>query len=309
MRLRGAGRNRGVEPQLVPVDLDPLQVVGEVGQRARISPRVRVDQRCRSRSDAGPWPSTNRRVSSRRASSPARSSDGRGRHRLVDEDVGVLRAARRAGADDRAQLGDEQQVADLLPGCRRPRQRRKPPRSPCAPRRFGPASSDSSTAGAAAVVCVVEPQPPVAGPHRPLDLGAVARCIQRRSSGPQEVPRRAQHVGAHPAAGRLLGEQLGIRRAGRIRMAERPGRQRGVLGLHARRAAPRRPRPCRRPAVVSRWVARRRRCTSRRRWEARHIVALGHRRSAERPHPRPHRPTRHTRRPNGRHARPSRHTW
>ena len=305
----------GSNHSVVPADLDLLEVAGQVGERGRgPAPSVRVDHRARSRSDAGPCPRTNRRVSSRRASSTARSSERAGRHRLVDEHVGVLGAARRPGADDRPQLGDDQQVPHLLPGWRESRARRSASRSPRAS--AGSARRGTTRAPSSAAAASSSSRPSAAVACRPSTARPATRgrCIQRRSSGRDEVPRRPQHVGAHPAAGRLLGEHIGIRRPRAHPHAERPRRQRRVLGLHAceqlhdvgPRAQPGRGEPLgREPAAVhvgagggsASASSSHPRTRSRRTAEADRRPSSGRdvprtRRSAERPTP--HRPSRHT---------------
>ena len=121
MRLRGPSRDRGVEPQHLPVDLHPRQVAGQVGQRrphlaqGQRRPAVQVAVGCRPVAEHEPAGQLTTGVVAGEVVGRA------GRNGLVDEDVGVLGAARGPGADDRPQLGDEQQVPHLLPGCRDPR--------------------------------------------------------------------------------------------------------------------------------------------------------------------------------------------
>ena len=80
---------------------------------------------------------------------------------------------------------------------------------------------------------VGQPQPQVDPGHPALDARPGDALHPAQVVRGEQVPGGAQHVGAHPAAGRLLGEHVGVRRAGRHPHAERPRGQRGVLRLHA----------------------------------------------------------------------------
>jgi hypothetical protein len=81
---------------------------------------------------------------------------------------------------------------------------------------------------------VVEPEPAAAAVQGGLDARAGGVLHPAQVLGCDVVPGGAQHVGAHPAACRLLGQQARIGGAGRHPHREGPRGQRRILGLYGR---------------------------------------------------------------------------
>ena len=129
-------------------------------------------------------------------------------------------------------------------------------RTSCRVRGVGPASIDSSTPSAEVTTSSVSPSRQVDPGHPALDPWPGDPLHPAQVVGREQVPGGAQHVGAHPAAGRLLGEHVGIRRAGRAsacRATTRPAVRPATARTRA--AARRRRRAAGRPTRAAGWRA------------------------------------------------------
>ena len=156
-----------------------------------------------------------------------------GRHHLVDQGVGVPGAAQRAGADQALQLGQQEEVAELLALLRQ---------APCLVERRADLLAGEEGAAAEQVGQRVEGPADMAGVVE-ADLGvatghALDDALGRRGQDPaqvlrqDEVPRGTQDVGAQEGAAVVLGPHRGIRRAPGAQ-AEGEERVVALLGLHA----------------------------------------------------------------------------
>ena len=153
------------------------------------------------------------------------------RDRLVGQDVGVLGAARRTGADLGAELGHHELVGH---GLARAGQSEGSELGSDLLASHGVAAAEQllEQGGTALEDLSGEAELAVTSRHGALRPWAGERLDPAQVFGCDEVPRRPQDVGAHPTAGRLLSQHGGIPFSARPHR-QRVGREGCVLALDA----------------------------------------------------------------------------